>query len=69
MTQCDGKTKKGDRCKREARAGSKYCAIHQDQEIRGRSPRVEQTWDDDSMIKVAIGLGLVVAIFLLRFRR
>lgn len=69
MTQCDGKTKKGDRCKREARAGSAFCTIHQDQEIRERTPRVDQTWDSDSMMKAALGLGLVAAIFLFRFRR
>ena len=69
MTQCDGKTKKGDRCKRESRAGSAYCAIHQDQEIRERSPRVEQVWDNDSLMKAAVGFGLVAAVLLFRFRR
>ncbi len=26
--QCQGKTKKGERCKRDAAEGSKYCSIH-----------------------------------------
>ena len=29
--QCEGKTKKGERCKREAAEGSKYCIGHADQ--------------------------------------
>lgn len=69
MTQCDGTTKKGDRCKREQRAGSAYCSIHQDQETRERSPRVEQVWDSDSLMKAAVGFGLVAAVLLFRFRR
>jgi hypothetical protein len=69
MAQCDGKTKKGDRCKRDARDGSSFCAIHQDQEIRARSTGSEAVWDSDSLVKVAVGFGLVAAIFLFRFRR
>jgi hypothetical protein len=69
VAQCEGTTKKGDRCKRDAREGSAFCAIHQDQEVRARRPRVEQDWDTDSIMKVAIGVGLVAAIFLFRFRK
>ena len=69
MTQCEGTTKKGDRCKREARVGSSYCAIHQDQEVRARAPHTAQEWDTEALMKVAIGVGLVAAIFLFRFRR
>jgi hypothetical protein len=69
MAQCDGKTKKGDRCKRDAREDSPFCAIHQDQEIRSRSAESDAVWDSDSIVKVAVGFGLVAAIFLLRFRR
>jgi hypothetical protein len=69
LSQCEGTTKKGDRCKREARTASAYCAIHQDQEIRTKPPRSDQVWDSDSIVKVAVGVGLVAAIFLLRFRR
>lgn len=69
MAQCMGKTKKGDRCKRDAREGSSFCAIHQDQEIRERTQRTTEEWDKDAIMKAAIGFGLVAAIFLLRFRR
>ena len=68
MAQCRGTTKKGDRCKRDASEGSPFCSIHQDQEIRPRSQKVE-SWDTDSIVKAAIGFGLVAAIFLYRFRR
>lgn len=68
MTQCEGKTRKGQQCKREARPGSPFCSIHQDQESRPRSEHVEE-WDTDALLKAAIGFGLVAAIFLLRFRR
>ena len=69
MAQCEGSTKKGDRCKRDARTGSAYCAIHQDQEIRARSVASEAVWDSDSVMKAAVGFGLVAAIFLFRFRK
>jgi len=69
VNRCEGTTKKGDRCKREAGQGSAYCAIHQDQEVRARKPRSEQVWDTDSIVKAAVGVGLVAAIFLFRFRR
>ena len=68
MTQCEGTTKKGDRCKRDASSGSPFCSIHQDQEIRPRTARTE-VWDTDSIVKAAIGFGLVAAIFLYRFKR
>jgi len=31
MSQCQGKTKSGDRCKRSTREGSRFCATHTDQ--------------------------------------
>lgn len=68
MSQCEGTTKKGDRCKRDARSDSPFCTIHQDQEIRPRSSKSE-VWDSDSLVKAAIGLGLFAAIFVYRFRR
>ena len=69
MTHCRGTTKKGDRCKRDAREGSPFCSIHQDQEIREPRQRSTEEWDKDAIIKAAIGVGLVAAIFLFRFRR
>jgi preprotein translocase subunit Sss1 len=68
MAQCDGQTKKGERCKRDAREGSSFCTIHQDQEVRARKPRTEE-WDQDAIMKAALGFALVGAIFLFRFRR
>jgi hypothetical protein len=68
VAQCEGKTKKGERCKREARDGSPFCTIHQDQEIRERRiPSGE--WDTDAIMKAAIGFALVGALVLLRLRR
>ena len=68
MARCEGTTRKGERCKREAPGDSRFCAIHQDQEVRPRTPETE-VWDTDSVIKAAVGFGLVAAIFLYRFRR
>lgn len=68
MAQCEGKTKKGERCKRESRTESSFCNIHMDQEQRARTQRTEE-WDRDAIMKAAIGFALVGAIFLLRFRR
>ena len=68
MPQCQGKTKKGDQCKRDAREGAEFCTIHQDQEIRPRTERTGE-WDRDAIMKAAIGFALVGVIFLIRFRR
>lgn len=67
MAQCQGKTRKGERCKREAQSDSPFCSIHQDQEIR--TPREPTEWDTDAMVKTAIGFALVGVILLFRFRR
>jgi hypothetical protein len=68
MAQCQGKTKRGDRCRRDARQESNFCAIHQEQEIRARTfPKTE--WDRDSIAKAAIGFALVGAIFFFRLRK
>jgi len=68
VIQCQGTTKKGERCKRDAREGSEFCAIHMHQEVRPPSPKATE-WDGDALIKAAVGFGLVAAIFLFRFRR
>ncbi len=68
MAQCEGKTKKGERCKRDAGAGSGFCSIHVDQEVRSRKEPTAE-WDTDSIMKAALGFALVGAIFLFRFRR
>ena len=68
MAQCRGKTKTGDRCKRDAREGASFCTIHQDQEIRPRPERSDE-WDKDAILKAAIGFAVVGVIFLWGFRR
>jgi len=68
MAQCDGKTKKGERCKRDASDGSSFCSIHVDQQVRPRSQPTGE-WDTDAIVKAAVGFALVGAIFLFRFRR
>ena len=69
MAQCQGRTKKGEQCKRNAQADADYCVIHQDQEIRAREPREPGEWDTDAMLKAALGFAAVGALLLLRFRR
>ncbi len=65
MAQCQGKTKKGDRCKRDAKDKTSFCTIHQDQEVRARrEPSGE--WDQDAIMKAALGFALIGAIFLFR---
>jgi hypothetical protein len=68
VAQCEGKTKKGERCRRDTRDGSAFCSIHQDQEIRPRTERTGE-WDRDAIMKAALGFAVVGAIFLFRFRR
>lgn len=77
MAQCQGTTKKGERCKREAMEASAFCVIHQDQEIRPRTPRPERSvgaapageWDQEAILKAALGVAVVALVFLFRFRR
>lgn len=69
MGQCQGTTKKGEQCRRDARGDTSFCSIHQDQEVRARTPRECEEWDRDSIMKAAIGFALVGVIFLFRFRR
>lgn len=69
MAQCQGTTRKGERCKRDAAEGSAYCSIHTDQEVRAREPRPDQPWDRDAIVKTAIGFGLIGAILFFRLRR
>lgn len=68
VAQCQGKTKKGDRCRRDTNEKSGFCSIHLDQEVRPRSEPSGE-WDQDSIMKAALGFALVGAIFLFRFRR
>ncbi len=69
MAQCQGTTKKGDQCKRDARSDSDFCTIHQDQEVRARHSHDAGEWDRDAIMKAALGFALVGLIFMFRFRR
>ena len=69
MGQCQGKTKKGEQCRRDARDGSGFCAIHADQETHERAAHVAGDWDRDAIMKAALGLAVVGLIFMFRFRR
>ena len=75
MSQCAGRTQKGDRCKREAREGTTYCSIHQEQEARPRSGPESQaasstlSQDPDWLLKAALGVAAIVVIVLFRIRR
>lgn len=69
MAQCKGNTKKGVRCKRDAKEGSSFCAIHSDQEIRARTPNERTEWNTDAVLKAALGFGLIGAILFFRIRR
>ena len=40
--QCEGRTQKGERCKREADAGSKFCIGHKDQAKQGAAQKKEK---------------------------
>jgi hypothetical protein len=73
MTQCAGRTQKGEQCRREAREGSAYCSIHQEQEAAPRSePRFEpqsRDRDPDWLLKAALGMVAIAAIVFFRIRR
>ena len=69
MAQCRGITRKGTQCRRDARSGSDFCSIHQDQEVRPPVAREPTAWDRDALMKAALGFALVGAIIFLRYRR
>ena len=69
MARCQGTTKKGDQCKRDAREGSSFCSIHQDQEVRARSAPVSEEWDREAIMAVALGFAAVGALLLFRMKR
>jgi len=69
VAQCQGTTRKGERCKREAQPGSAYCAIHQDQAVRAPRAREVVEWDREMMTAAALGFALIGAIILFRIRR
>jgi hypothetical protein len=72
VAQCQGTTRKGERCKRDAGEGARFCSIHGDQEIRPRgasSSSASEEWDRDAVMKATIGFALVGAILFFGLRR
>jgi hypothetical protein len=64
-----GKDPEGAQCKRDAREGSAFCAIHVDQQTRPREERPPAEWTSEDMLKAALGFAVLAAIALFRFRR
>jgi len=63
VAQCKGTTKAGNQCRRSARDGSEYCAIHTettDGPERQRQP--EAPFDLSETGKVILGLVMIGAI-------
>ena len=58
MGQCRATTKKGDRCRREAKEMSRNCSMHEpaEEEVEAKS-----AWDDDMSDSAKTFLGLAVA--------
>ena len=61
MAKCQGKTKSGAQCKRQAGEGSEYCSTHQPAE--GAEEAVDQDLTQDLML-IALGLAATGALFL-----
>ena len=69
MAQCQGRTRKGERCKRDAQEGGAYCAIHLDQAVRAPLAEELVVWDREAITAAALGFALLGAIVLFRIRR
>jgi len=73
VERCHGKTKSGDRCKRSARAGSRFCASHggQAEEALGQSDSSGETSQQRDPLDTLIGLAVLSAVVCaaLTFRR
>ena len=73
MAQCRGTTRKGERCRRDARPGSDYCSIHVDQDAPEGAPGGDGAATDsggmDDLMKTALGFALIGAILFFRLRR
>lgn len=69
MAQCQGTTRKGERCKLDAKEGGAYCTIHLDQAVRAPRAREVVEWDRDAIMAAALGFAVVGAIVLFRIRR
>jgi hypothetical protein len=69
MAQCQGTTRKGERCKRDAKEGEAYCAIHLDQAVRAPRAKELEVWDRDAIMAAALGFALLGIMALFKIRR
>ncbi len=73
MERCHGKTKSGERCKRSARVGLRFCAAHggQAEEALGQSDSSGETSQKRDPLNALIGLAALSAVVCaaLTFRR
>lgn len=69
MAQCQGTTRKGERCMRDAQEGSAYCSIHVDQAVRAARADEVVEWNREMVLAAALGFALIGAIVLFRIRR
>ncbi len=61
MAKCQGKTKSGAPCKRQAGEGSEYCSAHQPAEDAEAAEAQDLTQD---LMLIALGLAATGALFL-----
>ncbi len=69
MAKCQGMTKSGNQCKREAGEGSEYCTAHQPAEDAEGAEAQDQTEDEaenqaEDLMLIALGLAATGALFL-----
>ena len=67
MDKCQGKTKSGAQCKRQAVEGSEYCSSHQPAEDAEWAEGAEGAEDQDltqDLMLIALGLVATGALFL-----
>jgi hypothetical protein len=56
MARCEGTTRSGEQCKREAREGSKFCYVHEPDEEEGTADEAEALEFDDFVPLILAGL-------------
>ena len=64
MAKCQGKTKSGAQCKRQASEGSEYCSSHQPAEDAEAAEAAEAQDLTQDLMLIALGLVAAGAMFL-----
>jgi len=67
MSQCQGTTKAGARCKRDAGDGSDYCGAHAEQAGEGQASSSTRDSGTDLILVGAVALALFAVRRVLRF--